>query len=241
MSQDGVVAILAAAGRGERCGGDAPKQFQRVGGLPLVAHAALALDRSPLVDALVVVVPPGSESSSRALLAQAGVGAKLRAVVAGGATRQDSVWNGLHAAGDAAWVLVHDAARPFVAPRWIRDTLAAARRTGAATIATPVGDTLARAAGGGADTVAAMLDRDGVWSVQTPQVFATGVLREAHERARAGAHTATDDGGLVVAMGRPVELVRGGWWNVKITARTDLERAEMLFALRERLEAAEPA
>ena len=233
-----VTALLVAGGRGARFGGGEPKQFRLLGDRPLLAHAAGALESSPLVDALVVVVPEGFEAAARAALQAAGPLRKLQAVVPGGATRQESVWQGLKGATGATHVLVHDAARPFLIQRLIRDALAAARRSGACTVATPVGDTLVRGAVG-ATVVAGMLDRTDAWSVQTPQAFAREVLEAAHVQARLRADVGTDDAGLVHAIGRPVELVRGTWWNLKVTQLEDWARAEILLALRDRLEAAD--
>jgi 2-C-methyl-D-erythritol 4-phosphate cytidylyltransferase/2-C-methyl-D-erythritol 2,4-cyclodiphosphate synthase len=245
-----VVALLVAGGQGARFGGAEPKQFVLLGGRPLVAHAAAVLDAAPEIDEWIAVAPAGLEARTRAVLQAADVAHRLRAVVAGGATRQESVWNGLQAAADAEYVLVHDAARPFVTARLVRDTLAAAWRAGAATVALPVADTLLRVdksdVGPSAPTgevvmvvSGARVDRDRLWSVQTPQAFATDVLRAAHERARAvaadaapaAAAGATDDSGLVLALGRDVALVPGSWWNIKITEPEDLRRAEHVLRL----------
>jgi 2-C-methyl-D-erythritol 4-phosphate cytidylyltransferase len=246
-----VVALLVAGGQGVRFGGSEPKQFALLGGLPLVAHAAAVLDAAPEIDAWIAVAPAGLEARTREALEAAGVARRLRAVVAGGVTRQESVWNGLGAVEDAAYVVVHDAARPFVTGRLVRETLAAAWRTGAATVALPVSDTLLRVetsdVGPSAPTGDAVVvvsghrvDRDRLWSVQTPQAFATDVLRAAHVRAReAGAAQpsgaalgATDDSGLVLESGGHVALVLGSWWNIKVTEPEDLRRAELVLALR---------
>lgn len=233
-----VAALLVAGGSGTRFGGEEPKQFRQLGGRPLLWHAAAALAASPAVDTLIAVVPPGFEAAARAALQAPEIGLKLHAVVAGGASRQDSVWQGLQAAGDATHVLVHDAARPFLTQRMITDAVEAARRTGACTVALPVADTLIRAAADAA-VVAGVIDRTAAWSVQTPQAFARAVLQAAHEHARTRGHVGTDDGGLVHALGHPVELVRGTWWNLKVTRPEDWTRAEILLELRDRLEAAE--
>ena len=240
-------ALLVAGGRGARFGAEVPKQFLPLGGRPLFVHAAAVLDASPCIDHWVLVVPIGWDTTARAALAASGADRKLAAVVAGGATRQESVRNGLaalaaHAVacglGPAAQVLVQDAARPFLTPHLVEATLAAARQTGAATVATPVADTLVRAATD-ARLLAEVLDRDGVWSVQTPQAFSSDVLHAAHEWASVHAHQGTDDGGLVRQIGRPVALVPGPWWNFKVTRREDFERAELLLELRDRLREAE--
>jgi 2-C-methyl-D-erythritol 4-phosphate cytidylyltransferase len=184
-------------------------------------------------------------------LAAVDLDTKVLAVVAGGATRQESVWNGLEALGAFTHVLVHDAVRPFVSEAMVLETLGAATLHGAATTGLPVTDSLFRVEHqaderqegplGSLETARAVapLGRDGVWSVQTPQVFELELLREAHRHARIRGLDATDDGRLVLELGKRLELVPGRWWNIKVTQRADLHRAEMLFAMRERLLAAE--
>jgi 2-C-methyl-D-erythritol 4-phosphate cytidylyltransferase len=240
-----VVGLLVAGGRGVRFGAGSPKQFLSLGGRPLYEHAARALHESPVVEALYVVVPSGREESVRAELASARIARKLRAVVPGGATRQESVWHGLEAIEACTHVLVHDAARPFLTEKLIQDVVAASERHGAATAALPVSDTLFRAEAGERaaepSTARAVtpIARDGVWQVQTPQVFAVELLREAHRHARGRDNDATDDGTLVLELGRRLELVRGSWWNIKVTRPEDLRRAEAILAIRDALVAAE--
>lgn len=223
--------LLVAAGRGARFGTEQPKQFQVLEGRMLFEYAAETLHDSPLVHGLVVVVPPGWQDRVRARLAAAGLATKLVAVVAGGDQRRESVRCGLAALDGFTHVLVHDAARPFLTPRLIRDTVAAVHRHGAATAALRVSDTLMQSHGD-ADEAAATLQRDGVWAVQTPQVFDLAVLRAAHERAAAAGADATDDGSLVLGLGRRLELVPGNWWNIKVTRREDLRRAQCILKMR---------
>lgn len=251
-----LAALLVAGGRGTRFGTQAPKQFLDLGGRPLLEHAAKALHESPIVNALYVVAPAGSEARVQELLQNAGLERKLQAVVGGGATRQDSVWQGLEAVGVYTHVLVHDAARPFVNDELILATVGAAALHGAATAGLPVSDTLFRAetdpelapAGFSATRrsvrtarATAPLGRDGVWTVQTPQVFELELLREAHRHARARGLDATDDGQLVLELGHRLELVPGRWWNIKVTRPEDLAIAELLLGLRDRLGAEDPA
>ena len=236
-----LAALLVAGGRGARFGADAPKQFLSLGGTPLLVHAARALHESPIVEALHLVVPAGWEDRVRELLEEARLVRKLRAVVPGGATRQESVWQGLTTIIGCTHVLVHDAARPFLTDRLIQATVSASERQGAATVALPVSDTLFRGEVSGVDEVVAgshavaPIPRDGVWTVQTPQVFEVELLREAHRHARARGLEATDDGTLVLEIGRRVELVRGNWWNIKVTRPEDLLRAEKIWMMRDQL------
>jgi 2-C-methyl-D-erythritol 4-phosphate cytidylyltransferase len=229
-------AILVAAGSGSRLAASPqiPKQFMPLGGRMLFEHALRALVESPHVDAVVVVVPPDWIVRIRAHVDATGMGGKVRDVVAGGSTRQASVRAGLDAIGTPALVLVHDAARPFLTADLVQRSVVAAVRSGAATAAVPLADTLLRArpAGHGPTVAATTVDRTGMWAVQTPQVFERELLLHAHARARDDAFEATDDAALVLRLGRDVELVEGGWWNLKITRPEDMAQAEMLLRLR---------
>jgi 2-C-methyl-D-erythritol 4-phosphate cytidylyltransferase len=233
--------LLVAAGRGARFGADEPKQFLSLGGVPLLVHAARTLNDSPIIEELHVAVPAGWEDRVRELLEAAGILQKLRAIVPGGATRQDSVSRGLEPIVACSHVLIHDAARPFLTERLIQAAVSASERHGAATVALPVSDTLFRGEVASVDEEAvgshavAPIPRDGVWSVQTPQVFELELIREAHRHARSRNLDATDDGTLVLELGRRVELVRGNWWNIKVTRPEDLLRAEAILAMRDKL------
>lgn len=233
-----LAAVLVAGGRGARFGDETPKQFLALGGEPLFLHAARVLAASPIVDSLVVVATPGWETDVGQHLAAARLDRKLSGIVPGGATRQDSVWCGLEAVEGCTHVLVHDAARPFLTERLVQRAVGGAETSGAASVGLPISDTLFRGeadpeAGspGGARAVAPV-PRDGLWSVQTPQVFELELLREAHRQARARGQDATDDGSLVLELGRTLVLVRGAWWNLKVTRTEDLRRAERILAVR---------
>jgi 2-C-methyl-D-erythritol 4-phosphate cytidylyltransferase len=230
-----VAALLLAAGRGERLGASPPKAFRPLAGRPLVLRAAAALAASPAID-LVVPVVPGPDLARWAALARDFPGAeKLTDAVAGGLERQDSMQAGLAALpSGTGWVAVHDAARPLVRPEDVARVVAAARRTGAALLATPVRDTLKRVFDEGPERrrVRETLPREACWAAQTPQVFRVELLREALAKAEAEGFLATDDAQLVERLGTPVEVVEGDPWNLKITWPRDLELAEALLAHR---------
>jgi 2-C-methyl-D-erythritol 4-phosphate cytidylyltransferase len=144
-------------------------------------------------------------------------------VVAGGATRQESVWCALQAApAECDIAIVHDAVRPFISRALIDAVVAAAADGGAAICARPIAETVKRVRDGVVD---ATVDRAGLWAVQTPQAFRTALLREAHEKARRDGVTGTDDAMLVERLGHPVRVVMGLAGNVKITTPEDLRRA----------------
>jgi len=225
------LAILVAAGRGERLGAARPKAFLEVAGQPLLLRAARAFEAASLVDGIVAVVPEDEVENARCLLAPIG---KLRGVAAGGARRQDSVLEGLKLAPDA-WdgtVLVHDAARPFVSPELIDAVVVAAREHGAALPVLPVVDTIKRLQGGRA---VATVDRAELAAAQTPQGFRFSLLVRAYEEAFRDRVSLTDESMAVERLGRDVAVVPGSPDNRKITTPDDLAWAEAA-ARRERLQ-----
>jgi 2-C-methyl-D-erythritol 4-phosphate cytidylyltransferase len=220
-----VVAILVAAGRGERLAAGVPKAFVPLGGHPLLVHAFRALARVQAVDEVVVVV--GQERRDQALLALSGE-AKLGPVVAGGPTRQASVAAGLAVVDAAAEVvLVHDAARPFVGCEVVQAVVAAAREAGAAVPVMPVADTVKRLRDG---RVAETLDRSGLALAQTPQGFRAALLRRAYAACAAEGVEVTDEAMAVERLGEPVAAVPGNPANAKITTPEDLAWARRRLA-----------
>jgi 2-C-methyl-D-erythritol 4-phosphate cytidylyltransferase/2-C-methyl-D-erythritol 2,4-cyclodiphosphate synthase len=218
-----VGAIVAAGGSGQRAG--LAKQWLELGGESVLRRSARLLADCPVVDELVLVVPPGDEA--RAVEALAGL-ARPGQVVAGGAARADSVRNGLAALSGCEVVLVHDAARPFASPGLVGRVAEAAARDGAALAALPVTDTVKRAGEGEPPRVAATLDRRELWLAQTPQGFRRELLLRAYLAAGAEASAATDECGLVERLGAPVTLVPGEPGNFKITSPEDVARARAL-------------
>jgi 2-C-methyl-D-erythritol 4-phosphate cytidylyltransferase len=220
------LAILVAAGRGERMGGSRPKAFLELAGEALVLRAARVFDRAPSVSRIVAVVPGDELAAARALLASVG---KVAAVVAGGERRQDSVREGLRQApaGFDGVVLVHDAARPLVDVDLVEAVAGEAAAAGAAVPLVPVVDTVKRVREG---VVVETLDREALGSAQTPQGFRFAVLAEAYEAAFRDGVTVTDEAMAVERLGAPVRAVAGSPRNRKITTREDLAWAEGVLA-----------
>ncbi len=213
-------AIIAAAGQGLRMNLPRPKQFLPLGDRPLLAHTARTFLDTPLIDGLVLVVPPHCLESARKLIAPHLGGTKPVYWARGGKERQDSVYNGILAApGDCRWLVVHDGARPLVSAALVKRTCLAARETGAAICGLPATDTVKRVDDG---VVSATLRRDSIWLVQTPQVFARDVLLEAYRQAAARAFLGTDDASLVERTGVEVRMVEGERSNIKVTNVEDL-------------------
>jgi 2-C-methyl-D-erythritol 4-phosphate cytidylyltransferase len=219
------VALVPAAGRGERLGVGAPKSLRHLGGIPLVVHAVRRLAAARSVAAVVVAAPPGAVELVRELLAPVVRDAEL-VVVEGGATRQESVAAALAAAPPhCSIVLVHDAARALAPPE-LADAVAAAVRSGhpAVVPVLPVVDTVRQL---GVDGVASStVDRELLRLVQTPQGFQRPVLAEAHSVA---GDAVTDDAGLVERLGLPVHTVPGHPSALKVTRPFDLIVATALL------------
>ncbi|MGB9004487.1 MAG: 2-C-methyl-D-erythritol 4-phosphate cytidylyltransferase [Candidatus Aminicenantales bacterium] len=213
-------AVIVAAGAGRRFG--AAKQFALLKGRPLYEWSVEAFEQHEDVEGIILVLP--AEGAGRP---QPALGGKLRAVVAGGKERQDSVLNGFRRvpAGEDRVVLVHDGARPLVSRELISRVIQAAGEKGAAVPGLPIEDTIKEAAG---DEVIRTLQRTALVKVQTPQGFLYSWLGQALEGAAAGGFYATDEAMLVERTGRRVVLVAGDVRNIKITTPLDLKIAEAM-------------
>ena len=218
-------AILVAAGEGSRLGGDRPKAFAGLAGRPLLAESLERLDASDWIDALVVVAPPEWEEPS-ILLAEELVASKVASVVTGGATRAESVRNGLAEVPDEALVvLVHDAARPLVEDDLIERLLVRLGEGFDGVVpALPLSDTIKRVDGG---VVVETVPRDELVAAQTPQTFIADRLRAAYRGDLAGA---TDCAWLVERAGGRIGVVEGDPRLVKVTTTDDLELVQRLLA-----------
>jgi 2-C-methyl-D-erythritol 4-phosphate cytidylyltransferase len=217
-----VWAVLAAAGSGERLGGDRPKAFVRLGEQPLLAESLARLDASQWIDAIVVAAPPEWEEPAILLAEELGCG-KVSTCVTGGATRADSVRLGLaEVPPDAAVVVVHDAARPLLEDAVVeRVVTALGEGWDGAVPVLPLADTIKRVEG---DRVVETLPRDDLRAVQTPQAFVADVLRSALTGS-----DWTDCAAAVEAAGGRVKVVEGDPRLIKITDAVDLERVAALL------------
>ena len=222
-------AIVPAAGSGSRFGAEKPKQYLDLLGRPLIFHTLKALTACPDIERVWVVLAPDDPWWPRTDWSE--LGAKLETVRCGGATRAESVSNGLQAAAmvaaDDDWVLVHDAARPCLSPALL-DALFAdlANDPVGGILAVPVADTLKRA--DAEQRVAVTEPRDGLWQAQTPQMFRYGLLCDALQKCR----DVTDEAGAVEALGLRPKLVRGDATNLKVTYPADLPLAAMILRAR---------
>lgn len=221
---DGTVALVVAAGRGERFGGERPKQYAPLAGKPLLRHSLAALERHPGIAAVRGVI----RMEDRDFYDATASGLALLEPVGGGASRQDSVRLGLESLEDLApdRVLIHDGARPLLPAAVIDRVLGALDRAPGAIAALPVTDTLKRGENG---SIAGTVPRADLWRAQTPQGFHYPAILAAHREAAEGPEL-TDDAAVAEAAGLKVLLVEGAAENIKVTSPGDLARAEAILA-----------
>lgn len=219
----GVHALIVAAGRGVRAGGGLPKQYRMLGGKAVLRHACEAFLRHPEVTGVQVVIASGDEE----IYVAATAGLDLPPPVIGGATRQQSVLNGLLALSHSRpeTVLIHDAARPLVPGAMIDRVLGALGEQPAALPVLPIVDSVRT----GAETMQGEVPRDGLWRAQTPQGFRFQDILAAHQQATVAA---TDDAAIAHSAGLTVALVRGDEVAMKLTTADDFARAEALIPMK---------
>ncbi|MCF2707013.1 2-C-methyl-D-erythritol 4-phosphate cytidylyltransferase [Arcanobacterium haemolyticum] len=230
-----VVAVIAGAGYGTRLGSQGPKALVELAGEPLIVHAVRSMWRSGVIDRVVVIAPVEAMGTFDDVVRNAGLEA---VIVAGGATRQASVAAGLAGAGDADFVLIHDAARALTPASQIRRVVEALKAGHPAVVpALPVVDTIKSvgdASDDGTEPVVDTLDRTHLRAMQTPQGFALDVIRKAHvayaELAVDESTSAPDDAYLAERAGYPVVLVPGSDRALKVTRPIDLRIAELFAA-----------
>ncbi len=215
-------AVVVAAGRSQRMGFD--KLLTPLAGRPLLLHTLDRLQQTQVPAEIILVIRPGSEAEMDAVISPLRDQGRIR-LVAGGAQRQDSVQAGLRAvSASSEYVLVHDAARPFVTKELIDVVLAAAKLSGAAVCGAPCSDSLKEVGEDG--LVQRTVDRSKLWTVQTPQIFRTQLLRDSYQSAMRSGALFTDDTAVVEQAGHPVRLVLYHGINLKVTTPSDWKLAE---------------
>ena len=223
-----VCTLIPAAGKGYRMMHAVKKPYIKLAEKPILTHTIQRFEQNSAVDAIFVIVDAADVAACYAEVLAPYVFTKVQPLVAGGATRQESVQNGIRALpADVDFVIVHDGVRPFVTDETIFACLAAADEFGAAVAAVPVKDTIKVANPDG--FVLETPRRERLWAVQTPQVFRKPLFVEAHQIAQQRQLTATDDAALVEQLGFPVKLVHGNYENLKITTQVDLQIAAVLL------------
>ena len=215
-------AVIAAGGSGTRMGGNVPKQFVRIGGIPIIVRTLLKFETCSDIDEIIVVVRDCYIETVKILLDEYKITKRTR-IVKGGATRQASVLNGINAAS-GRFVFIHDAARPFVTPEQISEVVSETHRFGAATLGVPIKDTLKTVKKDG--MISETVDRENKYSIQTPQGFEIEMIRAAHREAERKGVSVTDDCALAELSGASVKVVEGSSLNIKLTTPEDIILAE---------------
>ena len=216
-----VAAIIAAAGKGERLGSALPKQFLEIGGEPVLIKAMRTFENMEEIDYIFVAAGKDHIGRCEKLIQRYGL-EKVEAVVAGGETRQDSVYSALQTMNSikpgVEYVLIHDAARPFISEEVVRSVLSETARGGAAVACVAMKNSVRRLF----DEESESVDRENYVSVQTPQGFRKSMLIDAYEKAYDDSFHGTDDAAIVEHAGGRIAVVDGEYQNIKITTREDL-------------------
>ena len=211
-------AVIVGGGSGSRLGADIPKAFVLLGGKPIYFYSVTTFLNHPKISEVIFVTPKSFDGQ----VSLSGVRS-----VAGGKTRQTSVFNGLKAlSAEIDAVLVHDAARPFVTAAVIDRLIASLSEGRGGIAALPISDTVKLAEG---DWIVETIERSSLWSAQTPQAFPVALLRQAYARAAAENGSVTDEASLIEKIGEKVRLIPGASLNFKITTPDDLALAETIL------------
>ncbi len=228
MPKQKVWTIIVAAGQGRRMQDPVRKQYHEAAGLPVITHTLRVFDTCAVIDEIVLCVPGQDIDFCRIGLIKPAKPKKNIVLVAGGDTRQESVFNGLQAIGSNTGIIViHDGVRPFVTHAQVTACVEGAAKHGACILGIPAFDTLKRVKAN--DSIIETVNRDGIWLAQTPQAFRSELIKRAHRHARQKGYRATDDASLLEHMGIDVKIIPGSRNNLKITDQDDLQLAQILL------------
>ena len=224
-----VSAIIVAAGSSRRMGFD--KLFVKLAGKPVLWHSLKAFSDCQEVDEILIVTKEDGMDEVEALVAAEKL-KKVTKVISGGEARHISVWNGLQAVNSrgSEFVAIHDGARPLTTPKLIKACLELAEIHGAACCASQIPDTVKRASM--EQMVTESVERTGLWAMQTPQIFSSGLILQAYAALMAKHEMVTDEVSAVQKLGKKIALLKNDDWNFKITFPHDLELAEHVLELR---------
>jgi 2-C-methyl-D-erythritol 4-phosphate cytidylyltransferase len=225
-----VSGIIVAAGKGTRMGPNVDKIFLELAGRPVIAHTWQRFVEAKCIDEIILVVRDGMQPAFDELAKSFNLNKRYK-LVAGGAERQDSVWNGIQAVADECEIVaIQDGARPCTTEALIEATVEAAHESGAAVAAQPVTDTIKESRNG--KIVDRTLDRSLLWAVQTPQTFHREIIEKALSEVRSRGLHVTDDTAACDLIGQAVQLVSSLQPNPKVTRPEDLPYIEMLLKTR---------
>ena len=224
-----VSAIIVAAGSSRRMGFD--KLFAPLAGKPVLWHSLKAFSDTKEVDEILIVTREERMDEVEKLVGSQRF-KKVSKVISGGSERHISVWNGLQAVDskDSEFIAIHDGARPLVTPKLIQSCLKLAESHGAACCASQIPDTVKRASV--EQMVTESVERKGLWAMQTPQIFSSGLILQAYAALMAKHEMVTDEVSAVQKLGKKIALFKNDDWNMKITFPHDLELAEHVLDMR---------
>jgi 2-C-methyl-D-erythritol 4-phosphate cytidylyltransferase len=217
---------------GRRMGASINKQYLELAGRPILAHTLELFQQHPAIDSIYPILPADEISYCQTHIVDRYAFSKVRRLVAGGAERQDSVWNGLRAlaedgeVGAASIVLIHDGARPLFDTALLPQLIETAQRQGGCVVGVPVKDTIKQVDGGRISNTPA---RQRLWQAQTPQAFRFGLLMRANLCAERDGFRGSDDASLVERLGQPPLMLEGSYRNLKLTTPEDLLMAAALL------------
>lgn len=225
-----IVAVIPAAGQGKRMKSDLNKQYLSLVNKPVLAHTLATFEACELITKVILVAREDELEYCRQEVVDEYDFKKVKVVIEGGQTRQESVYNGLQAIKKADYVVVHDGARPLITEKKLQKAIKEVKKHDAVGIAVPVKDTIKKVDGAG--FVKETPDRNKLWAIQTPQVFSYNLLLQAYEAAKIDGVQGTDSSMLVERLGHSVKLVEGNYENLKVTTPEDLIIAEAIVQRR---------
>ena len=228
-SSDTVVAVIVGAGEGTRMRTHSRKQYMMLGDRPVLAHTLLVFDACEEIEEIFLVIPEGDDSLCKKEVVDPLRPGKPIHLVAGGATRQESVYHGLKAIdANCNLVVIHDGVRPFAKTNKIAECIRVAKQYGGCILSLTASDTIKRVDED--DCVVSTLKRDMIRMAQTPQAFNYDIILRAHVAAQEESYLGNDDAELVERNGEVVKVIQGDPYNIKITTPEDLKLAEVLLA-----------
>ncbi|MCK5826307.1 MAG: 2-C-methyl-D-erythritol 4-phosphate cytidylyltransferase [Desulfuromusa sp.] len=217
--------LIPAAGTGRRMGETVSKQYLELAGKPILAHTLALFENHPLIDNIYPIVLPNDISYCQQQIIDRYGFSKVRKLVAGGPTRQDSVKNGLDALAEDGFdqphrpIIIHDGARPLFDCKQLSTLIDIVCQTGACTIGVPVKDTIKNVEN---NKITGSPDRNRLWQAQTPQGFQYQLIKEAFDQSTVDGFIATDDASLLERLGYQVQMLEGDYRNIKVTTPEDI-------------------
>lgn len=226
MQDQFISAVIAAAGLGSRMNACMNKNFMLLNNKPILSYSLTTFDKCPDIDEIIIVCKADEKNTAEEIVQLTEL-SKMVKIISGGETRQQSVYNGLCAADKQCTIaVIHDRARPFVTSKLIEQTVRTSIKYGASCAAVKAKDTYIL---GKNNKIFELLDREELYSLQTPQTFRYELIKQAHEASIKNHFLGTDDTSLVKILGADVVLVEGSYDNIKITTSEDLILAEMIL------------